>query len=178
MFPDLEAVFRLDENALELFIRTTVIYLGLVLALRIVGRREVGSLELTDLLMIVLIADGVQNGMAGDYTSVSGAVIIAGTLIGWNYALSWLTYVSPHARSLLLPEPLLLIEEGRYQRRNMRREMVTHGELESLLRNQGIEDASAVKAARLEPNGELSVIRAEPGGADNGQQRSKRRKVP
>jgi uncharacterized membrane protein YcaP (DUF421 family) len=172
--PDLEAIFRLDENALELFIRTSVIYLGLVLALRIVGRREVGSLELTDLLMIVLIADGVQNGMAGDYVSVSGAAIIAATLIGWNYVLSWLTYMSPHARTLLLPEPLLLIQDGRFMRRHMRREMMTQGELESLLRNQGVDDPGEVKAARLEPNGELSVIRKD-GVSQNQQGPSKRK---
>src|SRR5262245_53993554 len=161
MFPNLEAIFRLDENALELFIRTSLIYLGLVMALRIIGRREVGSLELPDLLMIVLIADGVQNGMSGDYSSISGAAIVAGTLIGWNYFLSWLTYISPRARAILLPEPLVLIQDGGFMRRHMRREMMTQDELESLLRNQGIDDPQEVKEARLEPNGELSVIRAD-----------------
>jgi uncharacterized membrane protein YcaP (DUF421 family) len=171
--PDLETLFRLDENALELFIRTTIIYLALVAALRVFGRREVGSLELPDLLMIVLIADGVQNGMAGDYTSISGALIVAGTLVGWNYVLSWLTYVSPAARSVILPSPLILVEDGRLNRKNMRREMVSTDELMSLLRTEGVEDPADVKRACLEPDGELSVIRKDQDS--QGQHKAKKR---
>jgi uncharacterized membrane protein YcaP (DUF421 family) len=157
--PDLTALFELDENAFELFIRSSVIYLGLVAVLRIFGRREIGSLELPDLLMIVLVADGVQNGMVGDYTSITGAAIVAGTLIGWNYFLSWLAYVSPVARDVITPKPLLLVQNGHVVRKNLRREMVTRDELESLLRAQGVENARDVKEACLEPDGQLSVIK-------------------
>ena len=159
-WPDFEEMFRLDVSALELFLRTTIIYLGLLVAMRVFGRRETGSLELPELLMIVLIADGVQNGLAGEYHSVTGGVIVAGTLIGWNYALDWLSYQSPLARGLLRPKPLLLVRDGAYQRKSMRREMVTRDELDSLLREQGIENASEVRAAYLEPDGGLSVLKA------------------
>jgi uncharacterized membrane protein YcaP (DUF421 family) len=161
MWPDLETMFRLDENALELFLRTSVIYLGLIFALRIIGRRETGALELPELLMIVLIADGVQSGMAGAYTSVTGAVIVAATLIGWNYTITVLTYNFPFARNLLRPKPLILVQDGAYQRHHMRREMVTRDELDSMLRVQGVDDIRLVKQACLEPDGELSVSRLD-----------------
>lgn len=161
MWPDFDAMFHLDVNALELFIRTSVIYLGLILALRVVGRRETGALELPELLMIVLIADGVQNGMAGKYESVTGAIIVAATLIGWNYTISVLTYNFPAMRTLLRPKPLILVQDGAYQRHHMRREMVTKDELDSLLRIQGVDDVRLVKQACLEPDGELSVSRLD-----------------
>ncbi len=159
MLPDFESVFRLDVNAFELVMRTSIIYLGLILAMRALGRRESGSLELPELLMVVLIADGVQNGMAGSYQSVTGALIVAGTLIGWNFVLDWLSYNFALCRDLLRPKPLTLVQDGRYVRNNMRREMVTKDELDALLRTQGVEDLQDVKIARLEPHGDLSVIR-------------------
>ena len=173
MWPDLEAMFRLDENALELFIRTSVIYLGLIIVLRIIGRRETGALELPELLMIVLIADGVQQGMAGSYTSVTGAIIVAATLIGWNYAITFATYNFPFARDLLRPKPLILVQDGAYQRHHMRREMVTKDELDSMLRLQGVDDVAVVRQARLEPDGELSVTRRDQqdGGGTNRRRR-------
>ena len=161
MWPDMEAIFRLDENALELIIRTSIMYIGLLVALRTFGRRETGALELPELLMVVLIADGVQNGMAGDYQSVTGAVIVAGTLLAWNIFLDWLAYASPTARALLRPKPLNLVEDGAYLRHHMRRELVTKEELDALLRIEGVEDVRDVKLARLEPSGELSVIRRD-----------------
>ena len=69
---DLDAVFGLNMSGFELFVRTTIVYLGLLAAMRVIARREAGSLELPDLLMIVLIADGVQNGMSGNYSTVTG----------------------------------------------------------------------------------------------------------
>lgn len=172
--PDLEEMFRLDASALELFLRASIIYLGLLFVLRIMGRREMGSLELPELLMIVLIADGVQNGL-GDYASVTGAAVIAATLIGWNFVLDWLAYKSDLARRLLRPAPLLLVRDGAYQRKNMRREMLTRDELDSLLRAQGIDDISAVRRACLEPHGELSVIKTD---GDEPQGSKGRRKTP
>src|SRR5690349_1962201 len=80
-------LFQLDVSALELVLRTSVIYLALLLGLRVVTRREMGSLQLPDLLMLVLLADGVQNGISATYQSVTGALIVGGTLIGWNYLL-------------------------------------------------------------------------------------------
>ena len=163
MSVDWNALFRLDTSLVELVVRTSVVYLALIFGFRVLGRREMGALEPTDLLLIVLIADGVQNGMAGEYGSVTGALVVAGTLIGWNWVLDYLSYRSELARRLLEPRQLKLVEHGRMVRRNMRREHITEDELRSQLRVEGIEDLGEVKEACLEPDGELSVIKYQDG---------------
>jgi uncharacterized membrane protein YcaP (DUF421 family) len=140
---------------LELFVRASVIYLGLLLAMRTLGWREMGAFEMPDMLLIVLIADGVQNGMAGAYQSVTGALIVGGTLLGWNYLLDWLSFRFPRVRKLVQPGRLQLVEHGRILERNLRRALVTEEELEAQLSIQGVEDIHEVKAAYLEPQGEL-----------------------
>ena len=153
----LDEIFRLDVPALELVLRTSVIYLLLLAGMRLIARRESGTLELPDLLMVVLIADGVQNGMSGEYGSVTGGIIVGGTILAWNFALDAATYVSPVARRLLRPAPLLLVRDGRIIRQNLRREFISPDELMTLLRAKDVDDVADVRRAFLEPNGELSV---------------------
>ena len=155
---NLHELFWPDAGVVELVVRTSLIYLGLLAALRLLARREMGSLELPELLMLVLIADGVQNGMAGEYRSITGAAIVGGTIIGWNYLLATLTYRVAFVRRLLRPNPLRLVENGRLLHDNMRRELVTEDELRSRLRAEGVHDIREVRRACLEPNGDLSVV--------------------
>jgi uncharacterized membrane protein YcaP (DUF421 family) len=150
-------MFELDVSALELIARTTVIYLLLVFAMRFLARREAGSLELPDLLMVVLIADGVQNGMSGAYESVTGAIIVGGTIIGWNYLLTMLMYRFGPVRRLLRPSPLHVVEHGAFIRRNMRKEFITADEITSMLRSQGVFDVREVESAQLEADGQISI---------------------
>jgi uncharacterized membrane protein YcaP (DUF421 family) len=125
--------------------------------MRVIARREAGSLELPDLLMIVLIADGVQNGMSGNYSTVTGAAIVGGTILGWNYLLTALTYRFTWVRNLVRPKPLLLVRHGIMVRENMRKEFVTADELMSLLRSEEVYDLRSVEVAYLEADGKLSV---------------------
>lgn len=161
MSVDLGELFGLDVSALELIVRTTAVYLSLLAILRVLARREMGNFELPDLLLVVLVADGVQNGMAGEYTTVTGALIIAGTLFGWNYLLDYLTFRFAFARRLLQPKPLVLIEDGQFNRRNMRRELISREELMAELRLQEIDDVNQVQLACFERNGNLSIRRRE-----------------
>lgn len=156
---DVQQLFALDESGLELIVRTSVLYLGLIAAFRLVGRREASSLELPELLLVVLIADGVQNGLSGDYHSVTGAIFVAATLFFWSYALDALIYNSSVARRLLVPAPLDLVRDGRINRRSLRRELISVDELMSLLREHRIDRVEEVAVAYLESNGELSVRR-------------------
>jgi uncharacterized membrane protein YcaP (DUF421 family) len=173
-------LFAFDVNPVALFVRTSLVYLVLVLGMRVITRRQLGALALPDVLLIVLIADGVQNGMSGDYSSVSGAVIVAGTLLFWNYALDALSYRVPFIRRLLQPEPLKLVQDGRMLKRNMRQELVTEDELRNNLRVHGITDLAEVETVCLEPDGELSVIKKKHGGQteDGEQEQGRRRKQP
>lgn len=157
---ELEAMFRLDVPLVELVLRTSLIYLLLLAGMRLIARREAGSLELPDLLMVVLIADGVQNGMSGEYSSVTGAMVVGATILGWNFALDGVAFASPMARKVLRSGPLLLVRNGKIVKENLRREFITRDELMSLLRAKDVDDVTKVRQAYLEPHGELSVRKA------------------
>ena len=159
---DWKSAFVPTMSVAEIFIRGTIIYLLLFGFMRFL-RREAGGIGITDLLVVVIIADAAQNAMAGEYKSITEGVLLILTIGFWDYGLDWLGYRSPRFERLLRPAPLLLIKDGRVQRRNLRREMITDEELESQLREHGIEDAAQVKLACLEGDGRVSVIEREAG---------------
>ena len=164
---DWRVVFVPSNSVLEIILRGTLTYLALFVLMRVVLKRETGTVSLADLLMVVLIADAAQNAMASEYKSVTEGVVLVSTLIFWNYALDWLGARFPLFGRLVHPPPLKLVEDGRLLRRNMRKEMITEEEMMSHLREQGVEDVSEVKAAYMEGDGRISVIKAE-GGDDSG----------
>lgn len=88
----------------------------------------------TDLLLIVLIADAAQNGMADDYTSLHSGIILVATIIFWSYTLDWLGYQFPRLEPVIYPQALQLVKDGRMLRRNMQREMITEAELMTQVR--------------------------------------------
>ena len=146
-------------SLLELVLRGSVMYLGLFALLRVLVRRHVGTLGLADLLLLVLIADAAQNAMSSEYHSVPEGIVLCGTLIGWSFLLDWLSYRSKWLRTWLEPPPLPLVTNGQIKRRNLRQELITIDELNSLLREQGIEDLSVVKRACIEPDGQISIVK-------------------
>jgi uncharacterized membrane protein YcaP (DUF421 family) len=154
-------VFGFTMNPLELVLRGTLMYLGLVLVMRFLLRRDMGSVSTPDLLFIVLVADAAQNAMAGGYKSLADGAVLVGTLVGWNMALDWLVYRSRAARRLLTPPSLPLVIDGRLVRANMKKEWITREELESRLREAGIDDVALVHRAVLESSGELGIIRRD-----------------
>jgi len=155
---DWRAIFFPTLRVAEIFLRGTTVYLFLFFILRIL-RRESGAIGISDLLLIVLIADAAQNAMSSDYKSVTDGIILVSTIAFWNYLLDWIAYRFPIARRLRRPAPMLLIKDGRLQRRNMRREMITEEELIEHLREQGVENVEDVKKCYLEGDGSVSVIK-------------------
>jgi uncharacterized membrane protein YcaP (DUF421 family) len=146
---------------LELVLRGSVMYLLILAALRLF-RREAGTLSTADLLVIVLVADAAQNAMASQYHSITEGAVLVATIFLWNYLLDWLAYRYRWAHRLLHSAPLPLITNGRIQRRNLRAEMMTLGDLMEQLREQGVEHVAQVKRCCLESDGRLSVIRYDP----------------
>ena len=124
-------------------------------------RREAGALGISDLLVVVLIADAAQNAMASDYKSITEGIILVSTIVCWDYFLDWLSYRYPLMRRLLRPPPLLLIKDGQVQWRNLKQEMITQEELLEQLREQGVETFKEVQKCYLEANGQVSVITKE-----------------
>ncbi|MEP6924372.1 MAG: YetF domain-containing protein [Pyrinomonadaceae bacterium] len=168
-------VFVPQSSLLEIFIRGTITYFALFLILRFT-RRGTGAIGINDLLVIVLIADAAQNAMAGDYKSITEGVFLVLTIGAWDYALDWMGHKSPSIARLLRPSELLLVENGKMNRRNMRKELITVEELMSQLRQQGIEDLKDVKKCYLEGDGEISVIKTEASSADDDSSKKNERK--
>lgn len=161
--------FALTVSPWELVVRGSVVYVGLVLTIRFLLRRDVGSMSVADVLFIVLIADAAQNAMSGEYKSMGDGLVLVGTLVGWNVLLDWITFRSSTARRLLEPPALPLISDGKWVRANLRREWITTDEVRSKLREHGVARLEEVKVAYLESSGELGVIRRDgkrlsPGG--------------
>lgn len=156
---DVAGLFRLTLPVAEIVLRGTLVYAFLFLVFRFVIRRDVGSVGIADILLLVLVADASQNAMAGGYTTVGEGLVLIATLIGWNVLLDWLAFHSPMVRRFVEPSTLPLVRNGRLLRHNMRREFITEEELWARLREQGIENIGEVKAAYLEPDGNFSVIR-------------------
>ncbi len=167
---DWEAVFAPDAPV-ELLLRGSLVYLTLFVLLRVVLKREAGAIGTTDLLVVVLIADAAQSGMADDYTSVSDGLVLVGTIVSWSFALDWLGYQFPWFQRLIRPRPLPLIRDGRLLRRHMQRELITKEELMSQLRLQGCDDVATVKAAYVEGDGRISVVRRDETEAEGAPER-------
>lgn len=147
------------DRPLEVMVRGTLTYLGLLILLRLVLKRQSGNIASSDILVTVLIADAIQNGMAGDYKSVPDGLLLVGTIVAWDYGIDWLSYRSKALRRLLVSPPLPLVIAGRMQRKHMRRELITQAELWEKLREEGIDNLDDVKRAYLESDGEISVIK-------------------
>ena len=170
----MQELFRFDVSPWELIVRGTAMYWFLFVLFRFVLRRDVGSLAIADVLLVVLIADAAQNAMSGSYNSVSGGFVLVATIAAWNYLLDWASYRSERVRRFVEPPPLRLVRDGRVLRGNLRREMITVDELKAKLRQQGIERVGDVKSAYMESDGEISAIRfdATQQPADKSQQRA------
>jgi uncharacterized membrane protein YcaP (DUF421 family) len=155
---DWKSIFTPNISFLEIMLRGTVMYLALFILLRVILKRQTGTLGMTDLLLITLLADASQNGMAGDYKSLPEGIVLVATIIFWNYALDWLSFKSTLIQRLIEPPPLPLIKNGKLLRTNMRRELITEADLLGQMREQGISDISKVKAAYIESDGRISII--------------------
>jgi uncharacterized membrane protein YcaP (DUF421 family) len=145
-------------SLLEVMLRGTIIYLAIFFMLRVARSRHAGQMGLADIVVIVLIADAVSNGMAVEYKSIPEGLLLAGTVFFWSFALDWLGYHVPALRPLIQSGPRCLIRNGVPQKDAMRYELLTRDDLTGMLRERGIEDCSDVKRAYIEGDGALSVI--------------------
>ena len=156
---DITEVLSPSVTVTELVVRGTLVFLGLMLCLRLVGQREAGGLGLTDLLVVVLIVDAASSGLTGD--TIGDGFILVGTILFWSVALDAVSYRWPRLGRILKARPKPLIEDGRLNRRVMRRELMTDVEVFAQLRLHGVERLDQVHRAYLEPNGMISVVPAD-----------------
>jgi uncharacterized membrane protein YcaP (DUF421 family) len=152
------AIWHLDPSVAEKIVRAILIYAFLILAMRLVGKRELGQMNTLDLVVLLLVANAVQNGIIGNDVSVTGAFIGAAVLFLFNEMLNRLGYVLPWAGKLVEGDPSYLIRKGEVDRKELLRASISLPELRSIARRQGFSDLDQVKTAILETNGAVSMF--------------------
>ena len=167
---DLAQALTPDVSLLETVVRGIVMYLTILVLLRYLIRGRTSS-SMPDLLVVVLIADAAQNGMAAQYNSLTNGVVLVATIIGMSTLLDWLGQRIPAVEQFIHPAPRQLIEDGRFIKARLSHELMTEDEMMSQLRLQGVERVEDVKASYLEGTGEVSVIKKDQTG-DSGRRRS------
>jgi uncharacterized membrane protein YcaP (DUF421 family) len=143
---------------MDLVLRTAAVFFFIYFMTRIIGRRELGSLEPFDLILLVVIGDLVQQGVTQDDYSVTGAFIVISTIALLTVAVSYVHFRIRPLRRVMEGDPVVLIENGRPIERNLRRERLTLEELAESARLNSVESIEDVRLAVLETNGEISVI--------------------
>jgi uncharacterized membrane protein YcaP (DUF421 family) len=134
-------------------------YVGLLLALRLFGKREVGQFTLFDLVLVLLVANAIQPAMTGPDTSLGGGFVILAALFGLNVVVAWLRSRSPFVRDLTEARPTVIARKGRWIQSALRREGIAQGELGMVLREHDLESVEDVSLAVLEPDGTISVLK-------------------
>jgi uncharacterized membrane protein YcaP (DUF421 family) len=114
--------------------------------------------NIADLLVVVAIVDGAQPAFSGDAQSITESAVFVLTVIGWSYLLNWLSFHVPALKFLTAAAPITLVKDGRMQRANMRRALMSKEELMQQLREEGVNEIERVELATLEGDGEVSVI--------------------
>jgi uncharacterized membrane protein YcaP (DUF421 family) len=144
---------------MDIVVRAVVLFIFIYVLTRIIGRRELSSLEPFDLILLIVVGDAIQQGLTQDDYSVTGAVLVIGTLALLQVLTSFLSFKFPRLRPVLEGEPVIIFEDGKPVERNMRRERLTVEEIAAQARIQQIESLSEIKWAVLETSGQISFIK-------------------
>jgi uncharacterized membrane protein YcaP (DUF421 family) len=142
----------------DLVIRAVIVFFVVFLITRVVGRRELSTMEPFDLILLIVTGDLVQQGVTQSDYSLTGAVTVITTIALLTVALSYLSFKVPRLRPVLDGEPLVLVQDGKVIERNMRRERITIEELLAEARQQQLASLDQVRFAVLETSGAISFI--------------------
>lgn len=153
----MENLFHVELPFLNLAIRAVAVYLVVLLLLRISGKRQMGQMNATEFVAILLISNAVQNSMNGGDNSLVGGLFLAMILIGMSTLISYLTFRSKIASTIFEGSPVLLIHKGKLLTENVKKELLSTGEIKTLLRKQGFHKISDIQVAVLEADGTLSI---------------------
>jgi uncharacterized membrane protein YcaP (DUF421 family) len=148
----------LGSDLVSVAIRSAIVYVFLVLALRVGGKREVGQMSTPDLVVLLVVANGVQNAMVGQNTTLIGGVVACVTILALAKGLQMLTVRSPAVAKAIIGEPRILVREGEVIKSALLAEDITHHELMAALREHGLENPDDVRLAVLEVDGSISVL--------------------
>ena len=142
----------------EVAARATIMYLLLFFTFRFTLKRQGGVIGVPDLLVVFLIVDSAQNAVTGGAQSVTESMVLIATILGWTYLINWSSWRFKKLRWLTAPPPMSLIRDGRVNKRNLCSALLSHDELMTQLREQGVDDIADVAKSYMEGDGEISVI--------------------
>jgi len=159
---DWKELFAFSVPPLEMVVRGTVMYLFLFTVFRFLMRRDIGALNVADILLLVIVADAAQNALAGEAKSIGDGLVLVSTILGWNALLDWVGYRWRKADCVLEGQQLVLVRNGEIQYDTLGKERMTERELMAKLREHGVAKLAEVKRAYLESGGNVTVIKRDP----------------
>jgi uncharacterized membrane protein YcaP (DUF421 family) len=146
---------------MDLVLRAVVVYFVVLGFTRIIGKRELSSLQPFDLILLVVIGDLIQQGVTQNDLSVTGLLLVIGTVAVMQVAASYLSYRFARLRPILEGEPLVIIEDGHFIERNLKRERLTVDDVTEEMRLSSIASLGEVQWAVLETSGRMSFIKKQ-----------------
>jgi uncharacterized membrane protein YcaP (DUF421 family) len=135
-----------------------VIYLFIIIAIRLFGKKELAQLSVLDLVFVLLISNAVQNAMVGSNTSLIGGIVAAASLFLMNFLFKQLMYKFPKLNKAVQGHPILLVYKGKLLEHNLKKIQLSFEELEEAVREHGVENIHEVDQAVFEVDGNISIL--------------------
>jgi uncharacterized membrane protein YcaP (DUF421 family) len=143
---------------MDLVLRAVAVFAFLFVLTRVIGKRELSSLQPFDLILLIILGDALQQGLTQDDYSITGALLVVGTIALLQVLVSWISYRFPRMRPVIEGEPVIVLQDGEPIERNLKRERLTVEEIAEEARNNQIAHLGDVRYAILETNGQISFI--------------------
>ena len=154
-------MFSMGVPVAERVLRAAIVYVFLLGAIRIFGKRELGQMTSFDIILLLSLSNMLQNAMIGADDSLIGGIIGAAVLLGINLIVAFVVFRSRRVERVVDGDPKVLIRNGELQRESLRAELLTDQDILSAVRAQGLEGIEDVKYAFAEPNGLITVIKRD-----------------
>jgi len=148
----------LNNQYFQIVCSSLVIYLFIIIAFRVLGKKELSQLSVVDLVFILLISNAVQNAMVGSNTTLAGGLVAAAALFIANFLFKQLMYRFPRLDNLVEGEAIMLIYDGKLIEKNIAKARITYQEIMETLREHGVSSIDEVDLAVLEVDGNISVL--------------------
>jgi uncharacterized membrane protein YcaP (DUF421 family) len=146
---------------MDIVLRTAGVFVFLLVLMRVIGRRELSSLQPFDLILLIVLGDAVQQGLTQDDYSLTGALLVVGTFAVLQVFVSWVGFRFPGTRPILEGTPIIVLQDGEVIERNLKRERLSVDEVREAAREQGIAHLSEVQWAVVETTGKISFIKKQ-----------------
>jgi uncharacterized membrane protein YcaP (DUF421 family) len=143
---------------MDLVFRALILFGGVYILLRVVGRRELAQMAPIDFILLIVLGDAIQQGLTQDDYSVTGALLVIFTIAAIQVSLGYLTFRSKRVRTVLEGEPVVLVENGRLIDRNLKRSRIAPEELAEEARLSQVTSLENVAWAVLETSGKISIV--------------------